>query len=100
MSAFKVVGHTLTAAAGTTSAARLSASALWVRRAVVKHNGTVTNLLLGNYDDGSFPIVLEPGDEYDLAAPNGFRFDLSTWGTKDAGGATAHEVIVLYWAEV
>lgn len=96
-SGYKCTGMEIAASAGTTSAAAVYATPLWVRRAVVTHKGTGSNLLLGMENGAEMGIKLVPTQSYVFDPGEGFRFDLSDVLAQDEGGATAHAVHILAW---
>jgi hypothetical protein len=91
---YRVVCEEIEAVAGTTAAVALVSTTKHVRKAIITHKGTGTNLKIGTTVLGS---ELFPGQSYTLEPGHTFRFDLATIKTQDAAGATAHDVHVLAW---
>jgi hypothetical protein len=82
------------ATSGGATAAKLVADTRFVRKAIVTHKGTGSNLKLGVDVLGS---VIFPGQSYTLEPSANFKFDLSLIKSQDVGEATEHAVHVLAW---
>jgi len=77
---------------------------LLLRKAVLTHKGTGSNLLLtmANWALWTGPAggageVLFPDQSYTLEPGGGLRFDLHNIYAVDADGATAHDILILGW---
>ena len=94
---YKCIGREIAATAGTTTAVAVIATDLWVRKAIVTHKGTGSNLKLGMADGEQMGMILFPTQSYTFEPSANFRFNLKTVLAQDVGEAVAHEVHVLAW---